>query len=100
MWHSLGTALLNSFTQHPLSQYSERLLVEPEPRTSGRTKSSVRYPCSMETKRVRAVLFDFDGTLGKYRSHLGLYVQAASEHGIDLTAEALAGALDAGWRRW
>lgn len=50
---------------------------------------------------VRAVLFDFDGTLGRYRpSHLELYVQVAAAHGIDVTVEALRGAVDAGWAPW
>ena len=50
---------------------------------------------------VRAVLFDFDGTLGSYRpSHLELYARAASAHGIDVTVESVRGAVDAGWAPW
>ena len=49
----------------------------------------------------RAVLFDFDGTLA-YMSprHLALYARAAAEHGVEVTEEALATAIDEGWRRW
>ncbi len=55
----------------------------------------------MSAGGLRAVLFDFDGTLGTYRpSHLDLYVSAAAEHGIVTTAEAIAGAVDAGWAPW
>jgi putative hydrolase of the HAD superfamily len=49
---------------------------------------------------VRAVLFDFDGTLGTYRSHLALYVAAAAEHGVEVTEESLRATLDDSWRQW
>lgn len=50
---------------------------------------------------LRAVLFDFDGTLGYYRpSHLELYVEAAAERGVTVTAEAIRCAVDAGWAPW
>ncbi len=50
---------------------------------------------------LRAVLFDFDGTLGCYRpAHLELYVRAAAEHGVATTTEAIARAVDAGWAPW
>lgn len=50
--------------------------------------------------RIEAVLFDFDGTLATYRSHLGIYVAAAAERGVHVTADALAATLDDSWRRW
>jgi putative hydrolase of the HAD superfamily len=47
---------------------------------------------------ISAVLFDFDGTLGTYRpSHLELYVQAAAEFGIVVTAEAVRAQVEAAW---
>ena len=47
------------------------------------------------------MLFDFDGTLAYMRpSHLALYVQAAAEHGVATTEQAIGGALSAGWERW
>lgn len=50
---------------------------------------------------MRAVLFDFDGTLGLYRpSHLELYASVAAAHGVDVTVEALRAAVDAGWAPW
>ena len=50
---------------------------------------------------VRAVFFDFDRTLGRARSHLGIYVQAARDHGIRVSEEELAAApLDDAWARW
>ena len=50
----------------------------------------------MSDLRASAVLFDFDGTLAKYKSHLALYVQAARESGVEITESALDLALDAG----
>lgn len=52
------------------------------------------------TSPLKAVLFDFDGTLGTYRSHLGLYVSAAAECGIAVTEERLREFLDDAWRPW
>jgi len=50
---------------------------------------------------TRTVLFDFDRTLGQYRSHYGIYVHAAAEHGVAITEERLAAAdLDDAWARW
>jgi putative hydrolase of the HAD superfamily len=50
---------------------------------------------------TRTVLFDFDRTLGQYRSHYGVYVRAAAEHGVTITETALAAAdLDDAWARW
>jgi putative hydrolase of the HAD superfamily len=50
---------------------------------------------------LRAVLFDFDGTLGYYRpSHLDLYVEAAAERGVVVTVAALRAAVDVGWAPW
>lgn len=50
---------------------------------------------------VRAVLFDFDGTLGYYRpTHLELYVTAAAERGVRADLDALRDAVDAGWQPW
>lgn len=50
---------------------------------------------------VRAVCFDFDGTLAYMQpSHFALYVQAAREHGVAVAEQALAGTLDVGWQRW
>lgn len=54
----------------------------------------------MSDARVEAVLFDFDGTLGTYRSHLGEYIAAAAEFGVRVTAEALAATLEDAWRQW
>jgi putative hydrolase of the HAD superfamily len=45
-----------------------------------------------DPQRAKAVLFDFDGTLGYYLpSHLELYVRAAAEHGVTV---------DAAWGPW
>jgi len=55
---------------------------------------------TMNHSRVEAVLFDFDGTLATYRSHLGEYIAAAAEFGVTVTAEALAATLDDSWRQW
>lgn len=56
---------------------------------------------SSETPRLRAVCFDFDGTLAYMEPpHIDLYVQAACEHGITLTAQAVRDGLGAGWQRW
>jgi putative hydrolase of the HAD superfamily len=50
---------------------------------------------------TRTVLFDFDRTLGQYRSHYGIYVRAAAEFGVAITEDALASAdLDDAWARW
>ncbi len=58
------------------------------------------YRC-MTKPPLCAVLFDFDGTLGYYLpTHLELYVQAAATHGIAVTTEALASAVDAAWGPW
>ncbi|MGE0133539.1 MAG: HAD family hydrolase [Dehalococcoidia bacterium] len=54
----------------------------------------------MTHPRIEAVLFDFDGTLGTYRSHLGEYIAAAAEYGVTVTAEALAATLEDAWREW
>jgi len=54
----------------------------------------------MTQPRIEAVLFDFDGTLGTYRSHLGEYIAAAAEYGVTVTAEALAATLEDAWREW
>ena len=49
----------------------------------------------------RAVLFDFTDTLAYMQPrHLGLYVRAAAEHGIEVSEDTLAAAIDSGWRRW
>jgi putative hydrolase of the HAD superfamily len=52
--------------------------------------------------KVRAVLFDFDGTLAYYSPrHLELYVRAAAEHGVVVTLEALAAAVvESAWGPW
>ncbi len=52
------------------------------------------------TSTLQAVLFDFDGTLATYKSHLGLYVAAAAEYGVPVTEAALRLTLDEGWRPW
>lgn len=45
--------------------------------------------------------FDFDGTLAYMQpSHFALYVQAASEHGVIVSEQALTGTLETGWQRW
>ena len=50
---------------------------------------------------LRAVCFDFDQTLGCYDPpHLGLYVLAAKEHGVELTEAQFEGPLDDAWERW
>ena len=50
---------------------------------------------------TRTVLFDFDRTLGQAKSHFGMYVRAAEEHGAAVTEAALAEAeLDDAWARW
>lgn len=50
---------------------------------------------------IRTVLFDFDRTLGQAKSHFGMYVLAASEHGVEITEVALAEAeLDDAWAPW
>ncbi|MGE0228330.1 MAG: HAD family hydrolase [Dehalococcoidia bacterium] len=54
----------------------------------------------MSHPRIEAVLFDFDGTLATYRSHLGEYIAAAAEYGVTVTAEALAATLEGAWREW
>lgn len=58
------------------------------------------YPACVAGE-LRAVLFDFDGTLGRYRpTHLELYVRAAAERGVVTTTEAIAAAVDVGWAPW
>lgn len=52
------------------------------------------------TPPLEAVLFDFDGTLGTYRSHLALYVAAAAEHGVEVTEAALRQTIDDTWAAW
>jgi beta-phosphoglucomutase-like phosphatase (HAD superfamily) len=49
---------------------------------------------------LSAVLFDFDGTLATYKSHLGLYVSAAAEYGITVTEADLAATLEDSWGPW
>ena len=50
---------------------------------------------------TRTVLFDFDRTLGRAKSHYGMYVRAAEEHGVSTTEAALSEAdLDDAWARW
>jgi putative hydrolase of the HAD superfamily len=50
---------------------------------------------------LRAVLFDFEGTLAYYSpSHLTLYVRAAAEHGVVVTEEALATTVESAWGPW
>ncbi|MDA0351899.1 MAG: HAD-IA family hydrolase [Chloroflexi bacterium] len=50
---------------------------------------------------TRTVLFDFDRTLGQAKSHFGMYVRAAAEHGVSATEAALAEAeLDDAWAQW
>ena len=47
------------------------------------------------------VLFDFDQTLGKAKSHYGMYVQAANEYNISVTVNDLAQTkLDDAWEKW
>lgn len=58
------------------------------------------YALHMPSK-VRAVLFDFDGTLAYYSPpHLELYVRAAAEHGVMVTSGALAATVDSAWGPW
>jgi putative hydrolase of the HAD superfamily len=52
------------------------------------------------TSPLQAVLFDFDGTLATYRSHLELYVSAAAGCGIAVTEERLREFLVDAWRPW
>jgi putative hydrolase of the HAD superfamily len=53
------------------------------------------------SERVTTVMFDFDQTLGYYLpTHLELYVRAAAERGVVVTAETLAHAVDAAWGPW
>jgi len=50
---------------------------------------------------TRTVLFDFDRTLGRAKSHYGMYVRAAEEFGVAVTEDALSGAkLDDAWAPW
>jgi putative hydrolase of the HAD superfamily len=50
---------------------------------------------------TRTVLFDFDRTLGRAKSHFGMYVRAASEADVVVTEVALAEAkLDDAWAKW
>jgi putative hydrolase of the HAD superfamily len=51
--------------------------------------------------RIRTVLFDFDRTLGQAKSHYGMYVQAAEEHGVVVSKDQLGAAdLDDAWAQW
>ncbi|MDP2326476.1 MAG: HAD family hydrolase [Dehalococcoidia bacterium] len=52
--------------------------------------------------RIGAAFFDFDLTLGHMSpSHFAVYVQAAREHGLDVSEETLrARPLDDAWNRW
>lgn len=55
----------------------------------------------MPPARIRTVLFDFDRTLGQAKSHYGMYVRAAQEHGIAVTEQQLGSAqLDDAWAQW
>jgi putative hydrolase of the HAD superfamily len=55
----------------------------------------------MPPSRIRTVLFDFDRTLGQAKSHYGMYIRAAEEHGIAVTEAQLGTAeLDDAWARW
>jgi putative hydrolase of the HAD superfamily len=50
---------------------------------------------------LRAVCLDFQDTLACFEhSHDALYVQAAREHGVELTVDALAAPLDDAWAKW
>ena len=50
---------------------------------------------------IRTVCFDFQDTLAYFAdTHLGLYVQAAAEHGVDVTAGALGKHVDDAWAQW
>ncbi len=43
---------------------------------------------------IRVVCFDFQDTLAQYaRSHYALYVDAATEHGVELAVDSFSGAL-------
>lgn len=55
----------------------------------------------MPPSRIRTVLFDFDRTLGQAKSHYGMYVRAADEHGVVVTEAQLGAAqLDDAWAQW
>ena len=55
----------------------------------------------MTSPRIRTVLFDFDRTLGRAKSHYGMYVRAAQEYGVAVTEEQLGAAeLDDAWAHW
>lgn len=50
---------------------------------------------------ISTVLFDFDQTLGKAKSHYGMYVQAANEYNISVTVNDLTQTkLDDAWAKW
>lgn len=50
---------------------------------------------------LRAVCLDFQDTLASFEhGHYALYVQAAREHGVELTVEAFDAPLDDAWAQW
>ena len=50
---------------------------------------------------IRVVCFDFQDTLARFvRSHYALYVDAAAEHGVELTVDSFSGALDDAYAPW
>ena len=50
---------------------------------------------------IRVVCFDFQDTLARFaRSHYALYVDAAGEHGVELTVDSFSGALDDAYAPW
>jgi HAD superfamily hydrolase (TIGR01662 family) len=50
---------------------------------------------------TRTILFDFDRTLGRAKSHYGMYVRAVEEQGAAVTETALSQAeLDDAWTPW
>ncbi len=50
---------------------------------------------------IRVVCFDFQDTLARFaRSHYALYVDAAAEHGVELTVDSFPGALDDAYAPW
>src|SRR5581483_11118651 len=86
----------------------------PPSASSGSPRSRRCSPCSrgsacpcwrsdiVSLMRIRAVCFDFDGTLGYMTpSHWHAYEQAAREQGIEVSAEAMrAVGVDRSWDRW
>ena len=50
---------------------------------------------------IHTVCFDFQDTLAHFDgTHLGLYVQAAAEHDVEVTIEALSEHIDDAWEHW